>query len=1340
MKNHYKLILLSIVFLIGVSNGIFAATKTWNSAILGSWGTAANWSPAGVPVSGDDVVFDGTTLGIGSCTINVTVPAAGPGLKSITIQGGYTGTINQGNKNVTINNGGSFFTMSSGTWSQGNGDMVISGNSGGNFTLSGGNYNIGGSGLFTLTGGGSGGGNFTLSGGTFNAGSAALQTGTGSSTGVFSVSGSGIFNGGSGSVTIEGTTGQFNMSGGTFTQGNANTSTFSANDFLMTGGTFDGSGAIANINITSVGNLDLSGAASFTSGTGTVTLGGGTIYLAGTAVFDGTNSSGINLNGVGLDYSQSGGTFIAPGASSQMTIFGDLTFTGGTFTNNSGTVEFSAAGGAASSYTITGDGTGKPTFNNLIIDNTFGGGFDFSVNVASSITTAGNFVLQTDYSSAGNTITLNGGTLNVLANIYLLDASSPSTQPGTGGTATIVLNGGVNQTIFTDNTMAPGNGTSIPDQKFLLPNVTINEGANATIQSSNGAGVSYASIGGTFTIAGGNNVQLGTSPNSQFTCLGNVTITNTDNTTNTSAGTLAFEGATSASFTSTVPTGTGSVGNVLFAKTGGTLSLNGIITVVGNLTDNSTGGSIDAVTGTSMVSFQGAGPQSISGTSASATPFYDLDLSPQGGGAGGLTVTKAVNVFDDFSMDATAASITLNTGNDITIKATSAAQNGYIGEILNPGSVSFASSPNDQFTIERFIPATTTTWANMGSPGLTNITFQAWGGAGGAGATPTSTFVITCPTCTYTNVNGSAFNSVDIYSETAGGLVGDPARYVNAISNIATTSMANGTGYWVFRGNSGVGTGGPAITLSMNGSIQKEASPMPSIGLTVTNTGAGVATDHGWNLIANPYPCPISWASLWAGNASVDNETHIYSPSAGADASWDGTVGVNGGSDVIPMGQGFAVHATSATSLPLSESMKTGSQQSLFRVNTAPAPQVFRMAMDGGPSNWHDELALYFKAGVTTPGRSNMGGAMKFYSNDYYAPAISTVMSNGLNLSIYAAPPFSGSINIPVMAMIMKAGTYTIKTTNFGDVPPGACVVLYDNVTHTTHDLRSGGYTYTSDTTTVNPRFNLIISTPVGLTATTSSNEPTCSNNSNGNIIAKGSAPGPWDYVWTNGTGATVRTVYAKSSADTLSGLNTGTYTVNILRSGACDQTSQTFTITNPSAPVATYAFTDNDTLTGPSVSVQMNNSSVNASSYYWNFGNGTNSTNSNPLAVYTAIGNYTVTLDAFNVSCHDTVVFTNVVHILPPVVTGINNLAKNSSTTLIGQDPTGVFVQFNNGGISNSLISVYNELGQKVIDDIQINAYKDKVYLDLSNAHNEMLLIHVQSGEKSTTGKVFNK
>lgn len=62
------------------------ATKTWISNIASTWATAASWSPAGVPATGDDVVFTGTNNG--QCTVG----AATNTLVALTTTG-YTGNL-----------------------------------------------------------------------------------------------------------------------------------------------------------------------------------------------------------------------------------------------------------------------------------------------------------------------------------------------------------------------------------------------------------------------------------------------------------------------------------------------------------------------------------------------------------------------------------------------------------------------------------------------------------------------------------------------------------------------------------------------------------------------------------------------------------------------------------------------------------------------------------------------------------------------------------------------------------------------------------------------------------------------------------------------------------------------------------------------------------------------------------------------------------------------------------------------------------------------------------------------------------------------------------------------
>jgi hypothetical protein len=123
------------------------ATKTWKgggttaSPKSGNWGTSANWSPAGVPAAGDDVVTDGSgtytvtftanTAALNSLTINnaaatlalgaFTLHVSGTGVSAINVQAGQI-TIAGG----TVNDAGGM-ALASGTGVSGAGTLKISG-------------------------------------------------------------------------------------------------------------------------------------------------------------------------------------------------------------------------------------------------------------------------------------------------------------------------------------------------------------------------------------------------------------------------------------------------------------------------------------------------------------------------------------------------------------------------------------------------------------------------------------------------------------------------------------------------------------------------------------------------------------------------------------------------------------------------------------------------------------------------------------------------------------------------------------------------------------------------------------------------------------------------------------------------------------------------------------------------------------------------------------------------------------------------------------------------------------------------------------------------------------
>ncbi len=63
-----RLLLLTFLFMHFAS--AFAAVKTWIGPSGGNWNAAANWAPAGIPVAGDDIIFN--------TSVNVVIDAASP--------------------------------------------------------------------------------------------------------------------------------------------------------------------------------------------------------------------------------------------------------------------------------------------------------------------------------------------------------------------------------------------------------------------------------------------------------------------------------------------------------------------------------------------------------------------------------------------------------------------------------------------------------------------------------------------------------------------------------------------------------------------------------------------------------------------------------------------------------------------------------------------------------------------------------------------------------------------------------------------------------------------------------------------------------------------------------------------------------------------------------------------------------------------------------------------------------------------------------------------------------------------------------------------------------------
>ncbi len=157
----------------------------------------------------------------------------------------------------------------------------------------------------------------------------------------------------------------------------------------------------------------------------------------------------------------------------------------------------------------------------------------------------------------------------------------------------------------------------------------------------------------------------------------------------------------------------------------------------------------------------------------------------------------------------------------------------------------------------------------------------------------------------------------------------------------------------------------------------------------------------------------------------------------------------------------------------------------------------------------------------------------------------------------------------------------------------------------------------------------------------------------------------------------------------------TGVYNATLIVNGpgGTDTLIQSVSVTVYEIPVAVFSVST-DTVILPSGFVGFTNASLNANGYYWDFGDGNNSTSTDPWNNYTIPGTYTVTLTAVNGPClNDTITQTIVVL----STTGLNNVIGTNVEIYPNPATDRIYLKGLNGILAD--VKVIDALGQTVIN-----------------------------------------
>ena len=553
----------------------------------------------------------------------------------------------------------------------------------------------------------------------------------------------------------------------------------------------------------------------------------------------------------------------------------------------------------------------------------------------------GNFMFRGVGTYTGNSIT-NTGAIYFYTN-YTIGAGAVFTKHGTSplqANAIVTNNGQMNLTASGSLQLAAGSkwinaagssltlssavsGTGTLDCSAAANTVTYVGNTYATVWCTNATYYnliintttsSTKSINGNLSVL--NNLTIGS--NVTFNCANHDILiggnwTNTSNNTCTNMGTVTFNGAGTQTITRTATeqfknvtlAGTGTVllardvtctGNVTI--TTGTLDVSATnynLNIAGNFSN--AGGALTAQTGT--VTFNGAAAQTISG--ASTTSFYNLTSTNT---VGGISVTGAIIVSNILTVSSNSFG-TSGVGM-IIIPATGATTFGRIAP-LGAG----ATFGGTGWVIQSYIPGPATGgWQYLGSPTQAS-TLADWDGD---------------PRFWMSQTGGNDGNcSPTFYS----------VRTVTAPSNITYanvtsqgTALTPGKGFMVWMADNH----NAAATLSSPLVFDTKGTPNQG-----TINRAVLAT--GYNLMSNPFACPITYASVRASSSATLSVNYVI---------WDATSGAystnpNGG--VIETSQGFLAWATGAGNMTFSEAHKsivanptivrTGNPENFLRIKSS---------------------------------------------------------------------------------------------------------------------------------------------------------------------------------------------------------------------------------------------------------------------------------------------------------------------------------------------------------------------------------------------------------------------
>ncbi|WP_226163875.1 DUF4394 domain-containing protein [Hymenobacter terricola] len=457
-----------------------------------------------------------------------------------------------------------------------------------------------------------------------------------------------------------------------------------------------------------------------------------------------------------------------------------------------------------------------------------------------------------------------------------------------------------------------------------------------------------------------------------------------------------------------------------------TLADNGVLLVGGNFTNNSGSVAASGAQGNGRVTLTTAGPHTLAGT---LTTFPILVVNGAATLGGPVSISKGLRLTGSLT----------STGQTLTLLS-SAAGTAYV---FNSGGVIVGS-----VTAQRYIapslnsgvgyrhyssPVSGNTVADFATAGYSPEVSQA--AAYNGAADPTQVSITPFPTIlkynetrVTTNVPANGSRDFDrgyeVPASTAEAL--ETARGYTV--NIASSALVD------FTGTANDGT-----------------TPISVSGLT-----RGGLPQSGWHLRGNPFPSPLDWQRMVSNSrlSGVDNALYVFKSSGqytGSYASYINGVGTNGGTNSLPVGQGFFVRTSTAGtsgSLTFTNAERDTATTALFQRGTAETRTLLALTLRNATAA--TQASMYFDQGATTA----FDRAFDAYSLPAPNGLTFATEAGTAEVAINGQPLLTGAdVLLPLHLGVATAGTYTLAVDELLNLPTNYHAYLRDALTGAYTDL-----------------------------------------------------------------------------------------------------------------------------------------------------------------------------------------------------------------------------------------------------------------------------------------------